>query len=276
MKDMNDFEILESIVADDGTKVEVIQFGELKGSADLRSAEKLFFAKEVGMRLKMVRVLMNNTTIRVEPGALYFMKGDLKMQTSTGGGIMKGLGRAFLSNETFFINEIVGKGEVYFEPTFGHFFLHKIEKNEGGLIVDKSIFYAGTSGLEISAVVQKNISSALFGGEGFFQTKIIGNGIAILCSPVPIQEIIKYQLKGEKLFVDGNFALMRSEKIIFRVEKSSKTWISSSVSGEGLLQTFEGNGFVWIAPTQSIYEKLTYERLDELTTTRVKSNTQTK
>lgn len=276
MLDLNDFEILESIEADDGSKVEIIQFKDLKGSSDLRSAEKLFYAKEVGIRLKMVRVFLNNSTIRVEPGALYFMKGNLKIQTSTGGGIAQGLARKFVAGESFFVNEIVGTGEIYFEPTFGHFFLHKVEKSEGGVIVDKSLFYAGTAGLDISAAIQKNLSSALWGGEGLFQTKIYGDGIAILCSPVPSQEVIKYELSGEKLFVDGNFALMRSEKITFRVEKSSKSWISTSVSGEGMLQTFEGNGFVWIAPTQSIYEKLVYKSLEELTSTKGTSNSKTK
>lgn len=276
MLDLNGFAVLESIEADDGTKVEIIQFDDLKGSSDLRSAEKLFYAKEVGIRLKMVRVFLNNSTIRVEPGALYFMKGDLKMQTSTGGGFAQGLARKMVAGESFFVNEIVGTGEIYFEPTFGHFFLHKIEKSEGGVIVDRSLFYAGTSGLDISAAIQKKLSSALWGGEGLFQTKIFGNGIAILCSPVPIQEIIKYKLSGEKLFVDGNFALMRSEKITFRVEKSSKSWISTSVSGEGMLQTFEGNGFVWIAPTQSIYEKLVYKGLEGLTSTKGSSNSKTK
>ena len=276
MLDLNGFAVLESIEADDGTKVETIQFDDLKGSSDLRSAEKLFYAKEVGIRLKMVRVFLNNSTIRVEPGALYFMKGDLKMQTSTGGGFAQGLARKMVAGESFFVNEIVGTGEIYFEPTFGYFFLHKIEKSEGGVIVDRSLFYAGTSGLDISAAIQNNLSSALWGGEGLFQTKIFGNGIAILCSPVPIQEIIKYKLSGEKLFVDGNFALMRSEEITFRVEKSSKSWISTSVSGEGMLQTFEGNGFVWIAPTQSIYEKLVYKGLEELTLIKGSSNSKTK
>jgi uncharacterized protein (AIM24 family) len=204
------------------------------------------------------------------------MKGNLKMQTSTGGGIAHGLARKMVAGESFFVNEIVGTGEIYFEPTFGYFFLHKIEKSEGGVIVDRSLFYAGTSGLDISAAIQNNLSSALWGGEGLFQTKIFGNGIAILCSPVPIQEIIKYKLSGEKLFVDGNFALMRSEEITFRVEKSSKSWISTSVSGEGMLQTFEGNGFVWIAPTQSIYEKLVYKGLEELTLIKGSSNSKTK
>jgi len=187
---------------------------------------------------------------------LYFMKGNLEIKASTGGGIMKGLARMVTSGERFFVNEIHGSGDIYLEPTFGHFLLHEIGKTEGGVIVDKSLFYAGTAGLDISSVLQKNVSSALFGGEGFFQTHIQGEGIAILYSPVPSSEVIKYEMKGDKLSVDGNFVLMRSEKINFRAEKSSKSWIATSVSGEGLLQTFEGNGFVWVAPTQGVYEKL--------------------
>lgn len=276
MLDIKDFEIIESAESDDGTKVEVLQFNELKGSSDLQTAEKLFFAKEVGIRLKMVRVTLKNSKVRIEPGSLYFMKGNLQMQLSTGGGVVQGLARKMVSGETFFVNEINGTGEIFFEPTFGHFFLHKIDKNEGGLIVDKSLFYAGTSGLNITSAIQKNISSALFGGEGLFQTRIYGNGIAVLYSPVPTQEIVKYQLNGDKLFVDGNFALMRSESIKFRVEKSSKNLISTGVSGEGLLQTFEGEGFVWIAPTQGVYEKINIKGLGNLFSAKGSSNTKTK
>jgi uncharacterized protein (AIM24 family) len=103
--------------------------------------------------------------------------------------------------------------------------------------------------------MQKNISSAAFGGEGIFQTSIKGSGIAVLYSPVPISEIEKIELDDEKLSVDGNFALMRTEGINFKTEKSSKSWLATSVSGEGLLQTFSGTGTVWIAPTQGIYEQ---------------------
>ena len=113
-----------------------------------------------------------------------------------------------------------------------------------------------SSGLDISAVMQKKLSAAVVGKEGLFQTHIKGDGIAILYSPVPKSEIEKITLTGDKLFVDGNFALLRSEGISFKVEKSSKSWVATSVSGEGLLSTFEGDGEVWIAPTQGIYEKL--------------------
>lgn len=270
------FEVVDSQQAPDGTKVEVLQFTRLQGSADLRTAENLFYAMQSGMRLKMVRITLNKSHVRVEPGALYYMRGRLEMKASTGGGILQGLSRKLLSGETFFVNEIHGTGEIYLEPTFGHFLLHQIEQYEKALIVDKGLFYAGTSGLDISSVLQKNVSSALFGGEGLYQTRIQGTGIVVLYSPVPSTEINKIPLNGEKLWVDGNFALARTEGIVFRAEKSSKSWISTSVSGEGLLQTFEGTGIVWIAPTQGIYEKLADPRgIKALTTSPGSSNTKT-
>jgi uncharacterized protein (AIM24 family) len=250
------FEVIDFAEAQDGTKVEVIQFSNLAGSADVRTAENLFYVGQSGMRLKMVRITLNNSHARVEPGAMYFMKGRLEMKASSGGGFLKGLSRKMLSGESYFVNEVHGTGEIYLEPTFGHFILHRIEKNQQALVVDKGLFFAGTSSLDISAAMQKNVSSALFGGEGLFQTHIKGQGVAVLYSPVPVNEISKIELNNEKLSVDGNFALMRTEGVSFRAEKSSKSWVSTSVSGEGLLQTFEGTGIVWIAPTQGIYEKL--------------------
>lgn len=240
----------------DGALVEVVQYSVLRGSADTRTAETLFFAAHAGMRLKMVRIILTDSRVRVEPGALYYMKGDLEMKASTGGGIMKGLARKMTSGESFFVNEIHGTGVIYLEPTFGHFLLHNLDDDSPGVICDKGMFYAGTSDLDIGASIQKNISSGLFGGEGLWQTSIKGSGVAILFSPVPVHEIKKINLNGEKLSVDGNFALMRSADIEFRAEKSSKSWVATAVSGEGLLQTFSGTGPVWIAPTQGVYEKM--------------------
>lgn len=250
------YEVIDSFELSDHTVVEVLQFPKLAGSADLKVANNLFYAAQSGMRLKMVRIKLRNSYARIEPGALYFMKGQLETKTSTGGGLMKGLARKILAGETFFVNETHGTGEIYLEPSFGHFFLYKINSKEKAIIVDKGLFFAGTSGLEVSSVLQKNVSSALFGGEGLFQTRIKGDGVAVLYSPVPLTEIHKVYLNNEKLSVDGNFALLRSEDIEFKAEKSSKSWISTSVSGEGLLQTFSGTGSVWIAPTQGIYELL--------------------
>lgn len=256
MFDEADFEILESCVSSDGAEVEIIQYKSLNGASNIIAAKNLFYAERSNMRLKMVRIRLNNHHVRVEPGALYFMKGRLQMKASTGGGVLKAVSRKMLSGESFFVNQIHGVGEIYLEPTFGHFLLRELSEEDEAQIVDRGMFYAGTAGLDVSAQSQKNISSAIFGGEGFFQTKIKGSGVAVLYSPVPRNEIQELELRGDKLWVDGNFALARTEGVAFRVEKSSKGWLSTSVSGEGLLQSFEGVGKVWIAPTQGIYQRL--------------------
>ncbi|PTX52481.1 uncharacterized protein (AIM24 family) [Gemmobacter caeni] len=251
--DLNQYEVIDEKVTE-GARFRILQQRELKGSSDVRSAEQLFFLTSAGMRLKTVQVTLNRGRIRNEPGALHYMHGRLEMSASTGGGIMRGLTRKVLSGESFFVSEISGTGEVFLEPTFGHFLLVEIDDDE--VIVDRSMFYAGSGALDISAVAQRNVSSALLGGEGLFQTRIKGSGVAVLFSPVPMSELRIVELQDETLQVDGNFALLRTGEISFSVEKSAKTWLSTSVSGEGLLQTFRGTGQVWLAPTQGVYDRL--------------------
>ena len=111
----------------DDAEVHVTSIEELKGSADPRNAELMYFTSQSGMKLKFVRIILNDTKVRVEPGALYYMNGNLEMKASTGGGIVKGLFRKATSGESFFVNEIHGTGTVVLEPTFGHFLLHEME-----------------------------------------------------------------------------------------------------------------------------------------------------
>lgn len=172
------------------------------------------------------------------------MHGDLEIVASSGGGILKGLSRKMLSGETFLVNEIQGSGVILLEPTFGHFLLHDIHAEEQGIIVDKGTFFGSTKELDISAVVQKHISAALYGGEGLIQTSIQGNGIAILFSPVPFNELEKVDLIYSRLSVDGNFAIVRSDGIKFSVKKSSKSWVATSVSGVKHLRELEQSGWL--------------------------------
>ena len=98
------YDVLERVELEDGTLVEVLQFSELNGSAETSVANNLYFASNSSMRLKMIRITLYNSFARIEPGSLYFMKGNLENKTSTGGGILKGLGRKVLSRESLFIN----------------------------------------------------------------------------------------------------------------------------------------------------------------------------
>jgi uncharacterized protein (AIM24 family) len=216
------------------------------------------------MHLKQVKILLKDGDVILESGALHFMKGNISAEAKTGGlgGFAKKLASSVLTNETTFKPQYHGTGEIYLEPSFGHYIILHLNGEE--IIADKGMFYASEASVDVGVAMQKNISSALLSGEGLFQTKLSGTGWCALVSPVPSSEIVRYQLNNEKLSVDGNFALLRKGNIEFKVEKSTKSILGSMRSGEGLLQTFTGTGEVWLAPTQSIYERIKVWGVEEV------------
>lgn len=243
----------------DHVLIEICEYPTLKGSKNIRSARNIYAANQASMRLKFVKLTLQGASIKVEPGLLHYMKGHLTINTrSTGGkgisGFIRGKINAALSGETAYVTEITGSGEVYLEPSFGHFFMLPLTNEE--LIADKGIFVAATEGVNSGIAMQKNVSSALFGGEGFFQTKIGGTGLVILNAPVHLDELIKIDLHEEKLRVDGNFAILRTASLDFKVEKASRSLYKTYRSGEGFFQTFSGTGSVWLAPTEAVYDAL--------------------
>ncbi|MDA0840020.1 MAG: AIM24 family protein [Planctomycetota bacterium] len=248
-----------------GCRFEVLEYQELTGSENVALAETLFYAKQAGIRLKMVRITINKAEVVTESGALYFMKGNIEMDSPAGGvtGLARKLVASRLTKEDTFKPHYRGTGEIYLEPTFSHFVLIELHGEE--MVVDKGMFFACESTVEVGVKMQKNLSSALMGGEGFFQTKLSGKGIVLLASPVPSDEIIRYTLTGDKLSVDGNFAILRKGEIEFKVEKSAKSFFGSVTSGEGLLQTFRGHGEVWVAPTQAVYDRIAHGGLHSVT-----------
>jgi len=218
------------------------------------------------MSLKMVKVTLKNSGLVTESGALYFHKGNIEAVSNIGGvgGLAKKLIKSKLSNESTFKPLYKGTGEIFLEPSFSHYIIMNLE-NES-IVVDKGIFYCCEEGMEIGVATQKNLSSGLLGGEGWFQTQISGTGIVVLEIPVPMEEVLKYELDNERMQVDGNFALLRSGSVNFSVQRSSKQLLGSMTSGEGLLHTFEGTGQVWLAPTQPVYNLLKHRGIPQMGT----------
>ena len=256
-------------------KVEIIKYNKLAGSDSPEISRMLFYTQQTGLELKHVRITLNNGQIATESGALYFLKGNISMENKSGGavGLASKLISGALTGEKAFKPIYSGTGEIYLEPSFGHYAVLYMDNEE--IVVDKGVFYCCEPSIETGIAVQKNISSAVFGGEGFFQTKLKGTGICVLALPVPEGEILKYDLKNEKLQVDGNFAIMRSGSIEFSVEKSTKSLFGTLTSGEGLLQTFKGTGEVWLAPTQGVYRKMYYSGINNLVNPTSSSHTRT-
>lgn len=268
----NNFNVISKMEGNKSS-FEVLEYKNLNGSKDVASATMLYFMKEANLKLKQIRVNLNNGAVKLESGALSFLRGNIEMENKAGGFI--GLGKKMLTSkltgETVFKPTYKGTGEIYLEPSFGFYALIQLENET--IIVDDNLFYASEDTIEVGAEMQKNISSSLLGNEGLFQTKISGTGIVVLELPVPENEIVKYTLNNDVLKVDGNFALLRSRGIEFSVEKSSKSIISSATSGEGLLNVFRGTGEVWLAPTQYVYKSLRASGLSGMTNPGGSSNT---
>jgi len=244
-------EVLDSAIGS-GCKVEILQYEKIEGSKDIATAEALYYANKSGLKLKQVKVTISNSEVILKAGALHYMKGAIVMESKLGG--KKGLKSKFLAQETAYKPKYTGTGEIFMEPSFGHYIIYRL--NNESLTVNKGMFFCCEASVDIDIVMIKNVSAALFGGEGLFQTNLTGAGFAVLESPVPLSEVKRIDLTDDKLSIDGNFALMWTGGVAFTMERSSRSFLGSATSGEGLLQTFTGTGSVWIAPTQSIYSLL--------------------
>ena len=245
----------------EGAVVDIIAWTELRGMTHIAGVQTLDHFRGAGMAVRQIRVTLKGgkDEITTEAGALQFLSGRIDMENRIPAGkVMRRLFGSALTGESVFRPTYRGKGEIWLEPTLGHYVI--VGLGPETVIVDQGAFHVAGKGVAVEAKLQGNVSSALFGGEGLFQTAITGPGFCILQSPVPEDELIKMAVEpGEKCVLDGPFALLRTANLTFSVSKSSRTWIGSTTTGDGLLNTFENRsreaGEVWVSPLEPIYNQ---------------------
>lgn len=253
---INEMKIIDEVTFGQ-TTFQVLEMERLQGAVTGDTAKNLFFLNKSNVKCRMVRIKLRNSEINMEAGAFYYSIGNIESSTNMGGigGTVKNFFKGAVTGESTFKPSYKGYGEIYLEPSVKHYIIMELD-NES-IIVDNSMYYCSTSGIKVEASMQKNISSALAGGEGLFQIKLSGTGIVILESLIPESEITAIQIKeGEKLKVDGSFTIARTEGIVFTTSRSDNNLAKSMINGEGLLQTFSGRGIVWLASTEPFYKRL--------------------
>ncbi|WP_315073184.1 AIM24 family protein [uncultured Clostridium sp.] len=247
------------------SKFQVLEYENLDGATDVQTAFGINVIRQSGVKLKQIRIIINESSVKLEPGTLSYMKGDIDIRSKSGGliGFGKKIISSKLTGETAFKPVYSGSGEIFLEPSFEHFALIELEDDE--IIVSDDMFCACEESIEVNAAMQKTVSAALLGNEGLYQTRLEGSGIAALKVPVPESEIFKCILINDILRVDGNFAILRTGNIEFSIEKSSKSLIGTAVSGEGIVSVYRGTGEVWLAPTKNVYKdlRLNYTNLED-------------
>lgn len=150
-------------------------------------------------------------TMITESGAMSWMTPNMKMETTSGGGIGKMLGRAF-SGESLFLNRYTAQGrpgQIAFASSFPGSIRAFIVAPGEDIVAQKSAFLASTAGVELSTFFQKRVASGLFGGEGFIMQKLSGNGVVFLEFDGYVKE---YELgAGQQMIIDtGYLAAMSS------------------------------------------------------------------
>ncbi len=106
-----------------------------------------------------------------EGGAMSWMSPNMKMETTSNGGIGKAFGRAF-SGEKMFQNIYTaqgGPGMIAFASSFpGSIRAFEVSPGQD-MIFQKSAFLASEEGVQLSMHFRKKLGAGLFGGEGFIR-----------------------------------------------------------------------------------------------------------
>ena len=179
-----------------------------------------------------------------EGGGMSWMSPNMKMQTTTNGGIGKAIGRMF-SHDKMFQNKFTCEGEngmISFVSCFPGD-IKPIEIKPGDeIICQKSAFLASTPGVNMSVYFKKKLGAGLFGGEGFIMQKYNGEGMLFI-------EIdgtaFEYERKeGEKMLISTVHLVMMDSTVKMDIQtvKGAKNIL---FGGEGIFNTVvEGPGRV--------------------------------
>lgn len=140
-----------------------------------------------------------------ERGSMSWMSPNMKMETTSSGGLGKALGRMF-AGEALFQNRYTaqgGPGQIAFASSFpGSIRAFQIDAQHP-IIVQKSAFLASETGVTLSVFFQKKLGAGFFGGEGFIMQRLDGCGTAFVELDGAVCE---YQLgAGDSMIVDTGY-----------------------------------------------------------------------
>lgn len=190
--------------------------------------------------------LSEGESVFSEAGGMAWMSGNIEMQTSTRGGLGKGLSRMFAGESLFMTTYkcVSGTGVVSFcMESPGNIIPFKFAPGQA-LICQRDAFMAATDGIEVESKFVNKLRVGFFGGEGFVLQQITGNGTAFL---ELAGEITEYTLeKGQVLKVDPGYIGAFEPTVNYDIARV-KGLKNIFFGGEGMfLATLTGPGKVWL------------------------------
>lgn len=214
------------------------------------AAMQTYYASKMNIRRRQVMIELDaDHEAVIQSGAMQWTAGSVSSGTNVKGvgDFAKKLVSSKVTNESAIKPRYKGNGILMLEPTYKYLIIEDVGP-WNGMVIDDGFFLACDGNTDIKTVSRKSFSSAVAGGEGLFNSCLVGSGYAVLECNCPREELIEVELQDDELKIDGNFAVAWSQSLKFTVERSTKTLIGSAASGEGLVNVYRGTGKVLMAP----------------------------
>ena len=186
--------------------------------------------------------------IRAEAGAMMYMDQGIQMETSTGGGLMKGLKR-MVTGESFFITNFSNGAKAKQRVAFGAPYPGKIiplnlGELGGRFLCQKDSFLCAAGGTEIEVAFTKRLGTGLFGGEGFILQRLEGDGLVFVHAGGTIHQ--RQLADGETLRVDTGCLVAFAPTVDYDIQFVGG-FKNALFGGEGLfLARMTGPGLVYL------------------------------
>lgn len=209
----------------------------------------------VGNTMPAVEILFDQAgeSMYTQSGGMVWQSDGIEMNTSTNGGIMKGVGRMF-AGESMFMARYTAQAPgttIAFASTVAGEIMPINVGETGGMVCQKGAFLCAEPGVNLNVAFTKKFSAGLFGGEGFILQDLSGVGMAFL--EIDGDKVIKDLQPGEVLKVDTGNVVAFERSVSYEIE-TVKGLKNIFLGGEGLFLTrIVGPGRV-ILQTQNINE----------------------
>lgn len=182
-------------------------------------------------------------SVQAEAGAMMAMTPGIGIETSTRGGVLKGLKRSVLGGESFFLNTFTASApgdHVVVAPALpGDVITWSLTGNT--VFLQSGSYLAAPGSIEVDS--KWGGAKTFFSKEGLFMLKCSGVGDLIVSSYGAVHAVDLQP--GQTYVVDTGHMVGWDEGVAYEVQKVGN-WKSTMLGGEGLVVRLTGPGRCYV------------------------------
>lgn len=233
-------------------------------------AKEMYYRTGLGVRGRRLEVTMGGFgELLCEDGNFSMSEGDIQFSTikidavSTLKNIV-----SRRSGDEFFKQVLTGRGKVYLKDTLSYLLVLEIDgrRRDGKLldetvVLEKGSFYASVGTFKQGINVDMSVSNILFSKRQQIITSLVGRGHVVLEIPVRPEELVRIEVRpNKKVVIDDDRVICRVGDI--RTNTRTSGGIRNTLFNKTKMVTsYEGNGYILVMPTISIYQTLEEQRI---------------